>query len=453
MDVEKKNKEFGVKTVLKDVATWTALFTGLYLAVLPMADTIALRNLALLGLLACVVLRFSEIRHSVHFGVAILLWAAYVLAFPLIATDPSTAWSSLEGQWGLGLLSMIAGAGAATILRGRYTANVFTLGLISAVPLLVHLVLFSFRTIETGTIPWGYWGRETHHADLGYAAGHVVILMTVSALIAGGAQRIWSFCLIAVALLSTVFAQSRAGLVFALLGGCIVLSAVYWMNASLLKRNAKIIVVVLLGMVALLSFATKEDPRWRSMSDQLVAGLQGDAIQIECQGSPVIEANIRATFGEGPWAKQLIDSVRDGDGARMVILRAGISLALKNPWGSDGSRQAFQKLLSKECNHPAIVMAHSHNGWIDTTLALGWLGGSLYLYVLISFLYSGISLLKNSDGLQRWGLVLTAVSLFWIIRGFTDSVFRDHMLEMQGFVLMFATVSANSPRVGRVGDN
>jgi O-antigen ligase len=442
MVVEAKNKESGVKNIWTQSASWVGLFAAVYLAVLPMADTIALRNIALLALLICVALQWTEIRHKAHVGIFVILWAVYLLAFPLIASEHQTAWISLGGQWGRGLLAMAAGTGAAVILSGRLAGSVFFLGAISALPILVHLVLFSARAVETLSVPWGYWGRETHHADLGYAAGHVVVLMAVSLLAGDRKYRGWSIGLIVASLLSTVLAQSRAGLVFAVLGGTFVFVLFYFLHSSQVKRHVLAMLIVVVGSLAGLAF--KEDARWHMLSDKLAAGMLGDAIQIECEGTASIEAKILDSHGADVSSTQLIDAVRDGDGARVVLLRAGLQLALKHPWGSDGSRQAFKTLLREECLHPALVMAHAHNGWIDTMLAIGVTGAALYLGVLLELCRRACVSLKK-DGIEnQWALVLLTLSVFWIIRGFTDSVFRDHMLEMQGFVLTFALVASSN---------
>jgi O-antigen ligase len=438
--METQDQELVVKAIWRDAATWTALWLGVYLAVLPMANTIALRNVALVALLMLAALRFSSIRRELRLGPFIVLWALYLLVFPLIADDHHTAWVSLGGQWGRGLLAMLAGAGAAVALRDRRTGDVFYLGLVSAVPLLVHLLLFVYRSAETHTVPWGYWGRETHHADLGYAAGHVVVLMSVSLLAGDGRYRRWAIGFVAAALFSTVLAQSRAGLAFAVLGGACVFGVFYLRNAPRIKLPVLALVLVAVGGLA--GLAMKEDVRWHTLAAKLSAGLLGDAIQIECQGTASIEADILLEYGAGATASQLIDAVRDGDGARVVLLRAGLELALKNPMGSDGSRQAFKNLLRQECPSPAIVMAHAHNGWIDTMLAIGIAGAALYLAVLLHFGWRGYVAIQRDGCNNQWALVLLVLSAFWIVRGFTDSVFRDHMLEMQGFVLAFALVAA-----------
>lgn len=421
-----------------DPVILTGLFAACYVAVLPMAGTIALRNVVFSALLLCLAWNFKVVRQHLSFGLPLLVWTAYLVVFPVIVSDHTIAWQSLEGQWGRGLLAMLAGAGVAAVLANPRAPMSFYIGALSAVPILIHLILFAWKGWETASIPWGYWGRETHHADLGYAAGQMVVLMTATVVAGDKKYRWWAIMLIIAALLSTALARSRAGMAFAILGGILVLLVAYFAQGAQKRRQVFIwlTALVLVG-VAIAMVAIKDDPRWRNMTSQLSAGFLGNAIQIECEGTSSIESRIIDQYGSGERAQQVISSVRDGDGARMVVLRAGLVLALKYPWGIDGSRQSFQKLLRQECATPAIQMAHTHNGWLDTILALGWLGGLFYFWVMIYFLRSGFHYLRNGDRGNEWAIILVALALFWIIRGFTDSVFRDHMLEMQGFVLSF----------------
>jgi hypothetical protein len=447
--MEEKNRQISVAVwqviaMARTSTFWIGLFAACYLAVLPMADTIALRNVALLALLLCLGWHFRMSRPSLQCSLPLLLWVTYLLAFPLIANSSATAFESLLGQWGTGVLAMLAGAGVAAVFYNKDKGAAFYLGLVSAVPILVHLSLFAWKTWETSSIPWGYWGRETHHADLGYAAGQSVVLLA-AAIIAGHRKtmRPMAIVLIIACLLSTALAHSRAGLGFSLIGGLLVVGASFLARVSYRQKH---ILISLIGIVVVgalvLTMAVRNDVRWRNMTSELAAGFYGDAIQLECEGTASIEPEVIANYGDQ--SQRLIASVQYGDGSRIVVLRAGIALALKHPWGSDGSRQAFQKLLRQECANPAISMAHTHNGWLDTILALGWAGALLYLGVLLFFMKQGLSYLHHESGLNEWVLVLVALSAFWILRGFTDSVFRDHMLEMQGFVLAFAFVVSRS---------
>lgn len=442
--MEEKNKSSSL--VLHSAAAvqtptfWIGLFATCYLAILPMSNTIALRNVALLALFLCLAWQLLKARPAFKWSVPILWWVVYLSFFPLIADSPTIAVASLLGQWGRGLLAMLVGAGLATFFYKKNLGNAFYLGLVSAFSILVHLYLFGGKAWVTSSIPWGYWGRETHHADLGYAAGQIVILLTAAILAGAKVFRPWAVALIIASLLSTALAQSRAGLAFSLFGGLLVFGAAYIARATPRRKYflGSLVGVVIVG-AAVLAMAVKNDVRWRSITPQLAAGFYGDAIRLQCEGTSSIEPQIVAKYGEQ--SQTLISSVQYGDGSRVVVLRAGLALALKHPWGGDGSRQAFQKLLRQECANPAIAMAHTHNGWLDTTLALGWLGAALYLSVLLYFLKQGYSYLRREKTLNEWALVLVSLSAFWILRGFTDSVFRDHMLEMQGFVLAYASMA------------
>ena len=95
-------------------------------------------------------------------------------------------------------------------------------------------------------------------------------------------------------------------------------------------------------------------------------------------------------------------------------------------------------------------MAHTHNGWIDTILALGWVGGALYLMVFSYFFVTGYTYLRSSTHINEWAIVLVALAVFWILRGLVDSVFKDHMLEMQGFVLAYAAANISLQRLALV---
>lgn len=425
-------------SALKTETFWIGSFAACYLAALPLSGTIALRNVVLVALFAYLMWWTLRHRPSFDWPIPILLWATYLLLFPFFSDSPTIAAHSLKGQWGRGLMAMLAGAGVAAVFFKKSKGSAFYLGLISSVPILIHLGLFAWRAWNTSSIPWGYWGRETHHADLGYSAGQAVVLLAAAMVTGGVKSKSWAAALIAACLLSPALANSRAGFVFALSGGVFVVISVY-VSRSIYRRRDVLLSLggLLIAGMFLFSIVTKEDNRWPNMTDDLIAGFLGDAIQIECEGMSTIEPQLVSQFGSDEKAQSVMASVRNGDGARVVLMRAGIALAIKHPWGSDGSRLAYQHLLKDECANPAILMAHTHNGWIDTILALGWAGGALYLMVLGYFFVIGYSNLRESSRLNEWAIVLVALALFWILRGSVDSVFKDHMLEMQGFVLSY----------------
>lgn len=413
---------------------WVGLLAGVYLAILPMSNTIALRNLVLALLLLFTFRSLLRNWRKSGPGWSVALWALYLLLFPLFVQDHAVAWQSLGGQWGRSLLALIVGAGVASLMAGedrdRGLDVMFFFGIASAAPLLIHLFLLGMAFWNTQVIPWGNWGREKHHADLGYAAGHAIILMGVY-LISGARRFRWvAPVLVFLSFLSLLLARSRAGLLFGVLAGAVMVIAAFMARGGekRLGTTAWTLVPLLLGGL-LFVVALKVDPRWERSLTQLSSPWSGDALQIECEGGGVHGSH------EAP-------QVHTGDdGSRIILMRAGLALALEHPWGLDGSRQAFQKRLQQVCAKPAFLMAHTHNGWLDTVLAIGWAGAALYLLLLLHFLWQGWTQRRRGGVLNPWALVLVTASLFWILRGLLDSVYRDHMLEMQGFLLAYAAVA------------
>lgn len=416
---------------------WVGLLAASYLAVLPMANTTALRNIVLAALLISLIWRLQDAWRVSGVAMPLLAWVVYISLFPLFAGDHAVAWQSLGGQWMRGVLAMLVGAGVALYLNKD--RHLFVFGVASAVPLLVHLSYVATAAWSTGSVPWGYWGRETHHADLGYAAGHAILLLSVVVVTGNQKLRLWSIGLIFLSILSVLFAMSRAGLLFGLFAGALVLGGAYVTSE---RANRRRLALGLLGVFVVgglaLGVAVKTDSRWQRLITQLPNAWVGDALQVECLGELSVQPGASGKIGADGQVARENEPMHTGDASRIVILRAGFALALQHPWGLDGSRQAYQKRLLEICPEPARLMAHTHNGWLDTALALGWIGAALYLWVLIYFLHQGAISLRSNGALNPWSMVLLATGVFWIFRGLTDSVFRDHMLEMQGFVLAYA---------------
>jgi hypothetical protein len=125
------------------------------------------------------------------------------------------------------------------------------------------------------------------------------------------------------------------------------------------------------------------------------------------------------------------------DGARMLLLRAGLELVLGHPRGQDGSRQSFEKIMLKTCGHvPKLNHAHAHNAWINLALSVGWLGVGLFAWLLLSFARQGWQMLRREDEASPLGYALLLLAVFWMSRGMADAVFQDHYLQMQAILLL-----------------
>jgi hypothetical protein len=432
--------------LLKNPVFWIGLFSAIHLAVLPMASTTALSNLSLAGVLLGLIFYFRR-SDWVWPAWPLLAWAFYICLFPLISETTDIAFINLKGQWIKSLYAMLAGAGVAAVLANTNKGTALHLGMISTFILLIHLSLFGYKAWDTQSIPWKYWGIEVHHADLGYAAGQAVILLTAWIFAARGGLKALALVLILCCFTSMALAESRAGLVFGFLGMIIVAvtNVVFGNKVRINFLLAGFLSLCFIGLIAL-AVSFKVDARWQKILPALEVGFLGNAIELECEGLTSIESQVKAKFGDGISGKAVMDSLRDADAQRIVLARAGLELAANHPWGLDGSRQAFQKRLRQKCPDPVLKMSHTHNGWIDTMLAIGWLGAFLYAMLLMFFFKLGVAEMKATKQVNEWALVLVALSIFWLLRGFTDSVFRDHMLQMQGFVLAFAAVAMHKQK-------
>ncbi len=433
---------------------WIA-YVGLgYLAVLPISHTIALRN-TLLAILLVIALwtgwherRMFETWRVRSAPWPILLWAIYLIAFPELSADPAVAWASFWSQWGKSLMAMLAGATVAWWVAKSGYGSIHVLAIGASVPIVLYASMLAWKTASTGVIAWGYTGIEEHHGILGYAAAQAALLLSVAWICGKGRSRTLALLLMMMAISSMVVVRSRGGLIFLLLAVVLVFAASL-RNSSPERRKIIGVAALVLTLVAgaAASLAVRSDARWHGLSDRLSAGWLGDALTIHCDGYESIEDEITERYGVGDRAKRVKDSIVDGDAIRVIMLRGAVSLLLDHPWGLDGSRSSFQKRLLEICAEPTGNMSHSHNGWLDTGLAIGLPGALLYLLVLLYFLRVGLRAIDmGTPDAYPWGVVLVSTSIFWALRAAVDSCFRDHMLEMQGFLLAYAATAVYSLR-------
>jgi O-antigen ligase len=118
-------------------------------------------------------------------------------------------------------------------------------------------------------------------------------------------------------------------------------------------------------------------------------------------------------------------------------------MASENPMGINGSKQAYQIAITRFCGKPpAIFISHTHNAWIDTSLAIGIPGAILLLLVMLNYGWQGFRMIKQDNQINPFALALFASAGIWILRGVLDSTLRDQMLEMQAFILAFLLATA-----------
>ncbi|MFN4360471.1 MAG: O-antigen ligase family protein [Hylemonella sp.] len=461
-----------------------------YLAVLPIANTVALRNLLAVFLLGILV---STLLHKTWRGalnvtalkspalIPLLLWALYLCLFPLWADQPQTAWENLRGQWGMSLLAWVLGFGGVLVL-GRQGPGLWQLGLASAFLVGLHMfmsllawsgllgsdvpadlplkqMLSALKSVLDGgtpwawqPFPWGFRGFDPMHGNLGYTANQATVLFMCCLLFAMLARRYaaagWDGLAVIVCFMSVVIAYSRGAVLYG--AGVVALAILvfylrlFWRVGAVkagLRRDqlAPVLAVwAVLLLAALFSFS--KDERWHQMGDKIrIAYMIEDPVSFLCEGpDEALLGGIRTRMADRDpvYVAALIDGLK-GDGARITLMRAGWLLVQAQPLGLDGSRLAYKKLIESTCGHaPAMVYEHAHQGWLDTALALGWVGALLLLALLLGFACYGWRHMLHPDA-GPWALALLLLVVFWGLRGFADSIYREHLLQMQAVLMAF----------------
>lgn len=477
------------RLLLPEAAHWW-LFLA-FVAILPIAGPIALRNL-LLAVLVIQSLAWGVATYGVAWrGVAgcngpsawLLLWSGYLLVFPLIAEDRALAWRELGGQWLESLLAWFVTL-VMVARRSLRDQDLRSIALACAVYPFLYLVLFVWAWLggfgtsafieevswsdflnrlafgvsnlsmpNLAAMPWGFRGFDPLHANLGAAAASAFAAACAWGLARwrAGLQVPWALLavLLGWSLLSPVLAYSRASVIC--LAGALFFTALAagyaaW-RRGLPGTSARMArgwwrataVACATGMIVLLAYQGYErDPRWQTLSYKAAIGfvLPG-ATNLVCNGiAPEVEAGIRRRLAGMPTAKadEIVRGM-SGDGGRALVMRSGLELVLEHPLGVDGSRNAYKRLIREKCGkEPAINFAHPHQGWIDIALALGWGGALIYLGLflyLLRFVYLDLSRPQWTG----WGVGLSLICGFWLLRGFFDSMYREHYLQMQATMI------------------
>ena len=479
-----------------------------FVAILPVSETIALRNLLLflcvVSLLAALGWHRDQLAVPVKAALALVpgawyVWFVFLMVFPLYAHESGVAWANLTGQWGESLLAWIVGFGVVALL-GRRGPSLLVLAWACAFPLVLHMLLVMVawvggfgdawtlfgdpplpdmiaalrKALSPGgwvglqPFPWGFRGVEPMHGNLGYTACVAIALFTAHGYQLVTQKAFRGLGLVALGLfisfLSVVVANSRGAQMF----GVLVLFAALALIAWVVRRDrvrargqggagrgmkpmhiaaaagALAVVVLLLAGAATKSF--ESDPRWGWMFDRVRVGfMPEDPAEVLCNGvSPELKERIQERFASrgAEYVRQMVYGLEIQDGGRIMLMRAGAHMMFEHPWGFDGSRTSYQKLMVERCGHPPVLhFSHAHEGWIDTALALGLPGIAILLALFVQLVRIGVANLDHPQA-RPWAMSLMLVASFWALRGFADSVYREHFIEMQAAVMAYIVLRA-----------
>ena len=370
-----------------------------------------------------------------------ILFTYLFIQLLFFSTDYYLAFKNFKSEWLKFILFGFLGIGCGYFLsKIKFPRLFFYFGVLFSIPLLVHLFLSLIKATSLGYIPIGYWGINESHGDLGYSSIHAVIFLSVFLFFQANSnkEKITTSLLLIACLSSLLIASSRGGIVFLLGSFCLVLlTKLFALQAK--KPSFKILLTAVFGVSFLVVGifqvgSTLDSARWNGSFSNLEITLKGDALKINCEGIDYLK-NVLGHEGIeiSPQIVKTLDSINGFDYARIVVARSALQLALLNPMGINQSKLAYDIALEKYCGgKPQIELLNSHNGWLDTSLAIGILGALLYFLVLCGFIYEGLKSIKINSA---YGVALLSLALIWIIRSLFDSSQRDQMLEMQIFTL------------------
>lgn len=421
---------------------WPLLFTIIALWNIP--HTIAGRYICEGLLLIVLIVHKPDWGKFFKANKALLIFFTYLfIQLLFFSTNYQLAFSNFRAEWMHFILFSIIGAGTGLILGRKKASNTLLyLGIAFSIPLYLHLALSVIKGISIGAIPWRYWGINEIHGDFGYPALQASILLLTFYLYQPTKKRAGylTIGLISICIASPLLAASRGGTGFTIAGILFVFIFFVLLNhtksINLSKNLFTVLAIIGLGLLTYKVGMVSDPERWGGILSRLSVGLESKPIDVYCKGIQEIERDL-AEKGTPitQEVKQLLNSVVDGDGSRMMAARSGLSLMLQHPMGINQSKQAYQTAIIEVCKgNPKIFIAHAHNGWIDTAMAIGIPGALLLLVVMIQYARLGWNALRTSNAATPYGMALFASAIMWMLRGLLDSTFRDQMLEMQAFI-------------------
>jgi hypothetical protein len=419
------------------------LLLGLLLILIPVWNiphTMAIRNITAGLLLILVIFNNRDWLIYLRSSKPLIAFSIYLLFFILfISSDQLETIKNINSEWLKFILYSILG-GAIGLHFAKYSIKkIFLfLGFCFAIPLLIHIGLFSIESMKQQTIPWGYAGLSLSHGDLGYSALQGTIFLSTCLFFFNNSKKLALslLLLIGLMLISVVIARSRGGLIFIILSFMAVafFSLITTEKISLSKKIA-LGFFLLLALFAVTKAMTGLFPdKWKNFDSKVRIGLMGNPISINCNGAEELKKEllqIRKSLTADD-----IETIHEIDigstASRIVTARAGLTLLTQNPWGINASREAYRISLQGICV-PKVNLANTHNGWLDSALGIGVAGALILLSIYINNIFIAVNAIQQKiKGSEAAAAALFVTSFIWIFRNFLDAAQRDQMLEMQG---------------------
>lgn len=427
----------------KNLEITTLALTCALLSIWNWPHTITLRY-AIYGILFLIVILTLDYKEIINNNKLLLLFSIYLLFHLIFISNFSLAIKNFKSEWMYFLICSFIGYGVGLILFKKYSFIIFFIfGIFLGLPVIVHFLYIIKRLILEGFVAWGDRGINLTHGDLDYASLASVILLLVFIFFQNKNRMlaIASGGIIAIEFSSIIFLKSRGGLLFFVTSVISILALRFFLSNQGRQKFSSLLASMLLvatlsgGLVGI--FLKSDSDRWVKMMDSASIGFDVDLFDYYCNG--VVLSKKDSILNNSPSNIGISNyDVIEGDGSRLLALRMGLNLILRHWSGIDQSKEGFQIALKEYCKHePTSLIAHTHNGWLDTAYSIGIFGALILFIIFLNYGYIGFSALSGAQFSRSLGLSLFVMSFIWILRSFLDSSLRDHMLEMQAFCFSF----------------
>ncbi|MCW3480057.1 O-antigen ligase family protein [Neisseriaceae bacterium JH1-16] len=409
-----------------------ALFLGaIFLATANVPHTVALRYSILALMLLIVIADPARIKDFVSSNRqvvgALLLFFIWALLHTLAFSDwRAASFSELQGQLLVGVLFFFVGG---ALFTGQHPLSVIDLVICATVAVVFSEFSHGIHEyLQTGVFPYQVSATTSGKLEYTFFMNIGLTCMLVS-LVVGGllgfgpASRLPPWCLwvtVTLVLVTSLWAGARNGLIGLVYLGLSML-AVFLIVGRRRFEGKKVWGAGLLAAVALVSvtsYSVNKDPRWHSFYDSANMGFHYKTTDgwLTRNNYPLL-----------PNGNVVDESAYE----RVAWISKGLDLILQNPLGFGYARDAFGYELKQES--PKANVGHSHSGFIDLGVGLGWLGIALWLFFCGAMIYRGLVAFFRYGQIR--GLILGLLCTGFLGRMVLDSVNKDHMLHMFLFIV------------------
>lgn len=413
------------------IRAFAAIFS-LFLFVLPIPGTIALRNTLMLLLLGLLVPLWRQCNFTVYLRESnvrgLFFWAGILTAWlflqaGLISEESSWAFREISGQWLSAMLSIPVGIGVVLVARHQ---NISRQKLLAGLMLIfLAQTLFSLLVtlpdfLATGIFPQSKTLLTAGKLEISYWNNLILAFLAVDGLSRwlydrpiSALPRSVLFGGIVLVLASNLAFGARNGIIGSMLLLFSLVVLVLWRERRRIgiKKVFGFVLSAILLTIFLAWFNYQNDTRWKYF---------GETASLAWSGKSDVWRNPNgATYPKLPSGEPVEASAY----MRIAWIKAGLSLIVDYPLGVGYGRNAFGHALRKTA---PSTLGHAHSGLIDWTVGTGVPGLVLWLSFLGWLGWLGVR--RYFSGRDPAGLILVFVVGGYLGRMFLDSVNRDHML-------------------------